>query len=309
MKYGLAKMVLGSKAFTPITENDYLRIKHARSGLFECLYMEEKFDLLVENYLEFETTLLESTVHDMILQDQDYQWFNLERGLFNRRLANLLSAGRTYIDHMKQHIDRIFPSGSIDTFDINAELSKQYDARFGYRCMEALRNYVQHFGFPVHKISFQHSRVERQKKNLFLFAITPYLRPNDLRVDDGFKKQILKEMEAMGNEIDLKFLVRDYMEGLSIVHSEVRKHIHQKCTEWESIFSEAIERYKSNNPEEDKVTGLSAVICTEDGLYKDDIALFLDFIDLRKYFEKKNNTLTNLTLRFATNEIIEKNKT
>ena len=302
-------MVLGSKAFTPITEEEYLKIKDARSALYECLFMEEKFDFLVENYLEFETTLLESTVHDMILQDQNYRWFNLERGLFNRRLANLLSAGRTYIDHMKQHIDRIFHNRSINPFDINVELSKQYDLRFGYRCMETLRNYVQHCGFPVHMLSFQRNRVERQNKNLFQFAIIPYLRPKDLKEDDGFKKKILKEMEAMGEEIDLKFLVRDYMEGLSIVHSEVRKHVHQECAEWEYIISEAIERYKLNNPEEDTVLGLSAIIRTEEGLYKDDIALFMDFIDLRKYFEKKNNTLTNLTRRFATNEIIEKDKT
>jgi hypothetical protein len=245
----------------------------------------------------------------MILQDQNYQWFNLERGLFNRRLANLLYAGRTYIDHMKQHIDRIFHNGSNNTFDIKAELSKQYDGRFGYRCMETLRNYVQHCGFPIHMLSFQRSRVERQNKDLFRFAITPYLRPKDLKEDDSFNKKILKEMEVIGEEIDLKFLVRDYMEGLSIVQSEVRRHIHQKCTEWEYIIIEAIERYKSNNPEEDTVLGLSAMIRTEDGLYKDDIALFLNFIDLRKYFERKNNTLTNLTRRFATNEIIEKEKT
>ena len=307
MEYGLAKMVLGSNAFVSISEDKYLSIKHATFCLFECLYTEEKFDLLVENYLEFETTLLESTVHDMILKGQDYRSSNLERGLFNRRLANLLSAGRIYTDHMKQHVDRIFADRPNDAFDINAEFSKQYDDRFGYRCMEALRNHVQHCGFPVHILSFQHSRVDRQKKNLLRYAITPYLRPKDLRADDSFKKETLKEIESMGDEIDLKFLVRDYMEGFSIVHSDLRKKIHQKCTEWESVLNEAIELYKANNPEENTI-GLSAVIRKEAGLYKDDISLFLDFIELRKYFEKKNNALINLTLRFATNEIIEKRK-
>jgi hypothetical protein len=110
MEYRLR--ALGHEAYMSITKDEFYKLENAKSGLGECLSIEEKFDIVIENYLEFETTMLSSTARNLILGDQDYQSFYLDRGLFNRRLANLLSAGRIYVDHTKQHINRVFKDSS-----------------------------------------------------------------------------------------------------------------------------------------------------------------------------------------------------
>ena len=118
--------------------------------------MEEKYDLLVQNYLEFEITLLEITARDMVRFHQDYHLLHQERNMIDRRLANLLSVGRIYVDHTKQYVNRILTEEAGGEFDVSAAFSRQYDSRFGYRCMEALRNHVLHRGFVVHNTRFEH---------------------------------------------------------------------------------------------------------------------------------------------------------
>lgn len=305
MDHGLLRRVLDSVAFVAITEGEYNVIQQARNGLMESLFMEEKFDLLIENYFEFEITLLEISTRSMVRFQHDYRSLHLERNLIDRRIVNILTAGRVYIDHTKQHLHRILPVESSDNFNVNTAFSHQYDSRFGYRCMEALRNHVQHRGFPVHNITFERQWVEHEGKKLMLFAISPYLEPAHLREDGEFKKVILEEMEAKNNRIDLKALVRDYVEGLAHVHLEIRQNLKALAQQWESVICEAINRFQSSYPEEG-IVGLAAIKRHYDGTHKETVPVFTEFIEQRLYFEKKNDVLKNLTKRFVTSEVIEK---
>jgi hypothetical protein len=45
---------------------------------------------------------------------------------------------------------------------------------------------------------------------------------DELEVDGKFKKAVIKELKALGETVDLKPLVRDYMEGLGAVHDAFR---------------------------------------------------------------------------------------
>lgn len=305
MDYCLLRRVLDSVAFVAITEDEYKVIQQARNGLMECLFMEEKFDLLIENYFEFEMSLLEISTRSMVRFQHDYRSLHLERNLIDRRIVNLLTSGRVYIDHTKQHVHRILPVASNDNFDVNTAFSHQYDTRVGYRCMEALRNHVQHRGFPVHNITFERQWVEHEGKKLMLFAISPYVEPAHLREDGEFKKIILEEMEAMNNKIDLKGLVRDYVEGLAYVHSEIRQRLRDLVQQWDGVLREAITHFQSSYPEEG-IVGLAAIKRHDDGTHKETVPVFTEFIDQRLYFEKKNDALINITKRFVTSEVIEK---
>ena len=300
-------MVLGSLAFVPVAESEYRAILEARSGLFECLYLEEKFDLVIENYLELETWLLESTARHMVFGGQDYRWFQVERGLCNRRLANLLSTGRSYVDQAKYHVKRIFPSGS-DQFEIIvAKFSEQYDTRLGYRSMEALRNFVQHRGFAADSLVYEMKRVQGTDGAGLRFAANPYLSPPGLRASGGFKEGVLSELEAIGEQVDLKGLVRDYVEGLWTVHDVIRERIKSLVQQWETLVCEAIDLFKSMHPEEGAI-GLSVVARKSEGIYPESAALFMDFIEYRKILERKNGNLVNLANRYVSSEVIKKQR-
>lgn len=308
MEYGLTRKVLGPKAFVPISKDEYESISQSHSGSLELLFLEEKYDLIVENYFEFETSLLEIVSRDMIRRDQSYHTFNLERGLVDRRIANLLMSTKVYVDHAKQHVHRILENIDEVACDADSILSKQYDTRFGYRCMEALRNHVQHRGFPAHLIRWEHKWIERENGKLMMNAISPYVQPERLREDGEFKKAVLKEMEEYGENIDLKELIRDYIEGLSIAHSEIRQCLRQCADDWDNTLKKSIQRYTVEDPEKSNI-GLCAVKKSESDEYSDWIHILPDILEQRKYFENKNKSLVNLSKRFITSEIVGNKKT
>ena len=138
LRYGITKLTLGDTRFVAISEENYRNIVAARECLFEALFMEEDFDVVVENYLEFEVELLSSATRHMILRNQDYSWFHNERVVIARRITNLLGACESYLDRRRHHLKGMYGDNKSKIDDVEAETNRQYDSRLGYRVMEAL---------------------------------------------------------------------------------------------------------------------------------------------------------------------------
>ncbi|HVN16643.1 MAG TPA: hypothetical protein VMT73_12940, partial [Anaerolineales bacterium] len=98
MKYIITTIVAGSPGFIEIDEAEYERIKSAIVNLFELLFFEEKLDLVTENFQEYEAELLLIASRDMVFHDSDYFSMSDERDIVSRRIVNLLSACRMYLD-------------------------------------------------------------------------------------------------------------------------------------------------------------------------------------------------------------------
>lgn len=197
MDYRLQRYVFGSPAFVDISEKEYVDIKSAKANLLEALFIEQKFDAVIENYLELEMCFLEISANHMILRNISYTRFHNEKNLVNRRLINLLSASRSYLDQTKHHFHNIFGEDSETVRKIEEFKSQQYDQCFGYRVMEALRNYVQHRGFPIGSVIINRRSVESKSGNRILFSLTPNMHPEDLEEDKKFKKSGVKRNQVV----------------------------------------------------------------------------------------------------------------
>lgn len=306
MPFALTKAVLGFGLFIDITEEEYQTIIVSKNSLFEALYLEQKLDIVVEDYIEFEMELLSSATRQMVNRNQDYSWFQEEGNKINRRIVNLLSACRLYLDHSMHHLSNIYGKKSTHIKTINKIRSKEYDSKLGYRVLEAMRNYVQHRGFPIHKWTYNSKRVERQDKDQLLFTLTPFIKVQELQEDKKFKSSVLIELEKIGSEIDIKPLVREYMSGIANVHEGIRAILQKDILSWEETLFTCIDKFKENTSPEESILGLSAVITEDRGTYTGIVPIFTDFIEHRRELEKKNRTLTNLGIRFVTSEIIQK---
>ncbi len=301
MEYGLVRLVLGSNKFVPISKEDYDSIREAKRGLLQCVFIEEKFDLVVENYLELEKTIMASVVRHMVQSERGKHRFDLERSLYNRRLVNLLTTARTYVDQATQHLSKIFTSKPARAEELTAEFSRQYDERLGYRVMEALRNFVQHRGLPVHQISHNRTWVGEGENKRLQYSTRFFLDIADLSADGKFKKSVLEELEDIGERMNLMPLVRDYMEGLGAVQASIRSNIRPQADMWETLLNEAIASFdvEDGTP----MVGLAAVCRNGRGRYAEKESLSKRFIDYRTILEQKNASLVNLRLRYATNEV------
>jgi hypothetical protein len=170
--------------------------------------------------------------------------------------------------------------------------------------MEKLRNYVQHRGLPIHMISFDFKRIDADSSFKLLYTITPNLTPKQIEKDKRFNREVLFEMKEKGGDIDIRPLVREYVEVLADIHTELRKVLQGFLPKWEEIILNVIERFKK---EFQGVTPLGLELIAEDnGEISDSAAIFTELIESRKYLEKKNQNLINLTKRYVTSEIIEK---
>ena len=168
MKYGLTIAAFGNWPFIEIPLDEFHQIKTARSNLLMMLDIEEKFELLVENHAEYESTILGIVQRRMVRGDGTWATAMDDVLLINRRLANVLTAGRLYEDHAKHAISTLYGSDSDACVRVRTALALQYDQALGFRVMEALRNYVQHQALPVAAIRYESERVGRDDRHLIL---------------------------------------------------------------------------------------------------------------------------------------------
>lgn len=152
MKYQLTLAILDPRQELEIDKERFDLLKGARHTLIEAFALEEKYEILISNYLELEQQIVRQAVVAQIRTQSDYSEYFEFRMAFNVALVNLLTAARLYVDQFPRHVrDCLLDENQL----VLAEswLKQAYDSAFEYRFMEALRNHVQHNGVPLHSWS------------------------------------------------------------------------------------------------------------------------------------------------------------
>lgn len=302
MKYILRIHAAGKHPEVDLDKASYERLKKARATLSHALAMEEEYDILISNYLEFEREMLDHALQSMIRRSGDYEDFFRVRMDFNRRLMNLLTAARLYVHQLHRHVAAIMPH-SQNTKDVVARLfSAEYEDRPEYRFMEALRNYVQHRGLPVHLFQFNTRAEDSGNERLLIYSMEIASEREHLEEDDAFKKNVLDEIPE---EVDLKVAARVYVEGISRVHVAARKLVERLVAEARSMIENALASYQKVLPE--SFVGLRA-ICLSNDRVVESVPLLLDWDDVRMRLCKRNSQLVNLRNRYVSGQIKDRNK-
>lgn len=260
MQYQMALNNFSAPPSIEISEQHFKEIEFAKNGLIAVSLIEELFSAVLENYLEFEIDLLEVSARYLVLRpDFEPSIFQNDRERFNRRLMNLLSACRSYIDQSKHYISGLVGRGQ--TFDaVIKARSAQYDSILGYRAMELLRNYVQHQGFPIHGMSYANSweNSEERRKAKMRIVVSVRLKIEELRSDPEHqkpsKRKILDELPHKQGMCDLRPLIREYITSLSVAHKVLRDEMNAYVLAWDSAYQGAEMLAATTWPQESLVT-------------------------------------------------------
>jgi len=266
-----------------ITDEEFGKLKSARPILSAAFSLEENYDLLIGNYVEFEKAALAISIDSVARVRFDYEdMFELKADM-NRRAVNFLSSARLFLDQILQRVGKI----GGNTSEVKRAMSGEYDQLFEYRFMEALRNHVQHSGSAVHSLTVGGGwDKERQYKE---FALEIMTVRHYLEEDGSFKKATLNECPE---KVDLLLAARRYVESLSLVHDVARQVTKTLVEEARVIFDAAISKYvKYSNASPIGLTAYpSSLANREDG-----VAIFLQWDDVRLKLVKKNRSLKNLS--------------
>jgi hypothetical protein len=260
------------------------------------LGLEEKLELVVANFEEFERELFNLSHRSLTRRDFEWATMSADRLLLNRRLANLLSACRMYIDHGKHDLGHSsLPDGLRDAFKIR--LSAEYDRVLGYRVMEALRNHIQHKNIPTKGIAFPSHRDENESGAVsWSFSVLLKLDLEELAADK-FKATVLQEIRNRPHEDrDVVFWVREYVESIGKVHEEMREQLHDSITEADRAFAEAIDEWKQLS---NSITGLSVISFLPDGTARNLVPITENLSQRRDALARANRIFQGLAYRYV----------
>jgi hypothetical protein len=300
MTHALALQALGCPTPIEISVAEFNAIKSARTTLLTALSAEEKYDLVIENYAEYERELLGLTIEKMLHHDFQWQAFAADRYLVGRRLANALTVSRSYIDQIKQDVKTICGIDADEATTLNACFSVEYDRSIGYRVMEALRNYLQHGGFPI-ALSFPSEWDEPRAR--LRFGITPMLDLHDLAAST-FKSTVYQELLAFADNAkpNATLWLREYIEGINRVHSLYRELVSERVKTARSEFGRAIQRarecFGSN------VGALAAISCDDAGEQSEVVPVFEGISERLAILTRRNPKLPTLSRWYVSSEVL-----
>lgn len=294
----LTRNVLGFDAFIELSPEEYSQIVTAKRRLVAALELEETFDLLLANYVEYERALFDSSLTTLLHHRWDWSAFREDRALLNRRIVNLLSSTRLYIDQSKRYARRV--DGAPDGVDfVKGLFITEYDAHVEYRVMDALRNYVQHRGLPVGLISFPGEWVKDERgKRLLRHATAVGLDTPRVATDRSVTAQVRAELKSLG-PVPLTSFLRKYVERLGNVHENLRKRLEPIVTTAAGVVDATVKRATD-------AFGRDVGIIVGKDLgerWEETHDIFEDIDARRRDLTVKNSLFTNLSLRYVSGEV------
>ncbi|TKB24553.1 hypothetical protein FCL47_17075 [Desulfopila sp. IMCC35006] len=293
MRYLLRKAVLAAVPEVEIAENDFFQLRIAKQTLNSAYAIEEKWEILVHNYLELEKQLLEQATINTVRPSLNYQHIFNDRMVLNACLVNILTSTRLFLDQLAHDICYCVPGDPDARNTLDLKRSDAYDDCFEYRFMEALRNYTQHKGLPIHYFqpSAQWKNIDGYENMEFtvnIFALREFLAE-----DDVFKKTILAEMPE---KVDLTVAARRYVESLSYVLDIARTLMVDSVISARATIEDAQQKYAEAHG--DNLLGLKAYEIS-DGEAVSSVYLGLDWDDVRMELQNRNKLYVNLSRRYA----------
>lgn len=297
MNYILRKAVLDAVPEVEIERTEFEDLKSAREILANAFAIEEKYEIVVSNFLALEKKLLKVAVTNTVRDTLSYGEFFETRSALNIRLVNLLTATKLYLDQLPQHIADCVPN-NLDVADtVKRCCSKEYDKNFEYRFMEALRNHVQHRGIPIHFFRQDSRWTSNDEYGHMEFSIYIAAQRDVFESDGKFKKTVLSEMTQ---DVNLLAAARKYVESLSSIHQFVRDLISASITTARALIESAHSKYSKEF--NGSLIGLAALEVGEEGV-RLSVPLLLEWDDVRLQLQKRNRQLVNMAKRYVTSKV------
>lgn len=278
-KFWLRRATIGPQVMVPIDANQYAALCEARATFIDAGAFEQRYEILLGNHLALEKFCAEWSLRREVEMDHRYETGAKIILEASRHVMNLLSAARAYADHVVRDFGHIKLT---PTFKEQASqlMSEEYDRNLSYRIVCALRNYVQHRSTPVHAVNGRRGKCWADKLGV-------YCQKRVLMEEGKFKASVLSEMD---DQTDLKLVAREYMNGVSSVHVELRKRVDEHCREARQLHEEAIAQFVAAQPEpESDKPGIGLTVCREvDEKYVGAHPILLDWDDVRRLLADKN---------------------
>ena len=297
MRFEIRRLALGCRTVLPIDEADFKAVRNCRDALLLLLQIEVAYEVLVGNWLQLEQAACLLAFDKFARARQSRAELERDHTELNRLIVNLLSAARSFIDQTKRHLNSFPGCTPADKAHLKNAFATQYDTSLSYRAAECLRNYTQHCGLPTQGLSSRlHWTAGPEADRKLVSSVSPYLTLDRLRSDTRFKKQVLEELAAaIGNEVPVMPILREYVGSLSSLMQEVRRlyGARQQCSA--NTLDSWLERFcQTESRGETESVGVAALQLAETGERVEEIHLGIELKERLHALQSTNRQLMNL---------------
>jgi hypothetical protein len=295
-KYALTSNSL--RTALSLTEVEFGDLKKGKRVIMQVLGVEEKFDVLMENYVELEETLFQVGIRHLAFGYSKHDQFDKNRNLISRRLLNLFSASRLYRDAMIKRATSIL--GPCDELNrIKFATRDSVEQPMPYRIMEVVRNYCQHEELPITSLSLgarweKNGESTEQKRSAY--TVTPMMNALDISKRRDVAADIRVAMSKLGEKAEVMPLVRKYLERWGAIHDLFRETSQPLTSESETIVKDALRRVRIAEKED---VLLAYATAEDDDGYLESIQLFDELFESLNDLRRKNGTQVNLSRRYV----------
>ena len=297
----LTRWASGNQPKIEIDAAQYAASKDALEIQGVALEIEEKFNLVMANYEEFEREILTITLAYMVRTNPIWGGMFSDRLLLNRRIVNLLNTGKLYVDQVKNSVNKSATQIGCPREQSEAVFSEQQEKAPGYRIVAALRHHFQHRSLAILNISYPSSieiktEAEREDEPLWSFGLGLELDMAALRKDRRFRGA-LKELESLQpNQNDIILLIRQYVEGLGHAQNQLRKLIELAVDKADATSNAALTEWQAAGH---STTGLVASNFCDGSTAEEHVVVTDNLKKTRMEMEAAHNSFTNLSRRFV----------
>jgi hypothetical protein len=289
-KYFLTRFI--SKDQLEIDEERFKSLIKSKSQLMEALYLEEKYDTFLSNYLVIEKETLTKTIEKFFLRNDIYKNSQELRHTMNRLFINLLSSIKMYQDQAPSHIRNCLFENEGTLEKVRLLFSKEFDSFIEYQFMDAMRNHAQHGGQAVHSVSFKADNLGVGDSMKNEYSISIWALKSIISQNPKFKAGLLKKID---DRIDLIRFSRRYIECLNNCHIQMRDLISETVEiarrDIQSIINDYTDSFLQDS------INLYLVMKDENNQeIGEKISLFLEYDDERIALERKNQKLLNVQM-------------
>lgn len=283
-----------------ITKAEYDAVKPARAVINELIAVEEKYDAVMENYVELEETVHHLGIRVLAFVTRDYEEMAAPLNLVSRRVSNLLSSTRLYRDSLPQHATRLLGRKHPA---IQPLLDLKYDQPhhpMPYRQMEAVRNYAQHVGPAINGITFERHKDVNDKDETtgFSFSIAPHMDAEAISQLRDMAPDLRESFHSLGEQPNPMPLIRKYIEHIGAIHAGFRDIVKQLETDSETVMRGLLDRYAEAAPMRKQI-GVAVGFESADGTILNPEYLVEERLDYFRYLRVKHLTAMNLALRYV----------
>jgi hypothetical protein len=206
------------KGVKELSKQEYDEYTKAKTRLMLFSRDQRLFEVVRMNYYDLQNAL--KKYQEEYIQNPSMDFLRMESMYLdlNRLILNYLSTARAFVDQSRHNISTRCGEDSQRYKNFEKACSIAYDGCFSYRFLDKLRNYVQHCGMPLGKLSLRSWEIDPTSKKIGHELQVMFNRDELLAAKFDWTSRLKKELQEQSTEFEVMYHIGKMMKCIETIN-------------------------------------------------------------------------------------------